>query len=236
MNRRNYEMVLKTSAGALLTAMGSVSAAQDASPPPEAARLVAAQASVEWSVWSGVAMPDFSPADVEFERLNELRSTVPFWRGLVRTLSHSHPYIIAVINGRVVGIGGFASPALREASSVARIPFSRENARSLAYFLAVVADPNGALSVVPPSAEGEAEAATSGLLNSWKSHRPPGWPEDTVQMLPDSTVRVRITVLSSMAWTGFRNVWLPIGYAFDFTPDGQLLHWAFREGDQFANR
>jgi len=219
--------------GVILVAVPIIGHAQEAFPRSTAAVLVASQARLELSVWSANDAEKITSEQIEFIPLTDSPGSVRLWRARVGGVTHFRPYVVGVVGSTVVGLGGFAAPELREATSRSREGIVGSTAMRYAVGLAYMVDPNGAIAVLPERGARMTEDQVS-VISFWSRRRPADWPSDTVQVGANGIASVRLTVLSSMAWTSFDKLWVPIVYAFKIAPDGRVLQWASREGDQFA--
>lgn len=149
---------------------------------------------------------------------------------------HSRAYIVAVDSSthRVQALGGFAEIKLGDvAQSISQAVSDASIAKKLARQLAVLADPNAAEKVVFPSGD-SLTASAEQVRREWRSRNRDSWARDTVHQTGDNWV-ARVTVLSQ-ASTSIAAAWMPSQYSFVIAPDGRLLAWSYRRGEEFGGR
>lgn len=196
------------------------------------AGLIAAQVRSEHALFSLPNRDDFDAHQVAVTNVSlGTPAGVVVYRGVAWTLEHWHPYLVALVDGHMLPLGGFPGPELTQAaSSLNGVALNKLAVRGLARVLAALADPNGARNLV---FAGDPDTSASGraAMRRWSSATPKSWPADTmiVERAGQETV-VQLTVLSE-AYHILGRPWQPIAYSFAFDTSGRLVAWAKREGE-----
>lgn len=168
---------------------------------------------------------------IQLERVVGTSNGLDLWRATLPS-DHSHPYLLATMDGEVVRLGGFANPELGVVAlgrSLGEV--NAEKVRTLSEELALLADPNGALQwVYVGKADGPGYAST--VSSAWRKIMPRNWPRDTVVATAGGWL-TRLTLLSRDT-RSYTLHWVPLAFSFEFDRKGRLMAWAERAGESFG--
>ncbi len=194
-------------------------------------RYVASQALTEVALRVNTRPPRVNPGAIQLERVAGIAGGLDLWRATLPS-DHSHPYLLARLNGKVIRLGGFTAPDLwTVASQLAPGGLDAERARAFSEQLALLADPNGAIQWIYVE-KADQPAYVSKVASAWKKRAPGDWPRDTV-MANEAGWTVQLTMLSRDT-RSYTLHWVPLALSFDFDRDGRLLTWAQRAGELFG--
>lgn len=192
-------------------------------------RLVAAQATSEFGLWTKSSEVVVRPEDVALEPGPDVGQSIRVVRA-IPPRDHWHPYLVAVRDTQVYGLGGFSAPEIAAVSEwLSELPHT-ENARALARTLALLADDDGAMRSFFVSAPSDSSQAA--VAAAWRRVMPLNWPTDTVLNASALGRSVRITLLSQQT-RSYDLGWRATAFDFQFAGRGRLTSWSKRVGDKF---
>lgn len=193
-------------------------------------QVVAGQARTEIALQTS-SQPTLAAADaIRLVRVVGVADGLDLWRATLPS-DHSHPYLLATLNGAVVRLGGFTAPELRAvASRFASGGLDTQRVRARSEQLALLADPNGAVQWVYVT-KADQPGYGSTVVSAWRKRAPKDWPRDTV-LATQAGWFAQLTLLSRDT-RSFTLHWVPLALSFEFDRDGQLLAWAQRRGEVF---
>jgi len=170
---------------------------------------------------------------VEVEPVDGLTGDLKIWRATLPS-DHSHPYLVALVEGVPVPLGGFAAPEIRRVSQLLGAEqLGAATIRRRAETLALLADGNGAIQFVF-TGHPDTPGYISKVAEAWRRAAPNDWPRDTVATRsPPDGWHVTVTLLSRDT-RSYTLHWVPTAYAFEFNTDGVLVGWASRLGESFG--
>lgn len=193
---------------------------------------VVAQALTELASRGHVQPSAVEAGAVRLERVADIAEGLDLWRATLPS-DHSHPYLLAFANDKVLRLGGFAAPELSVVTSqFARGTMTDRAARGAAEQLALLADPNGAIQKIFVE-RGDQPGYVSTVVVAWRRRAPRDWPRDTVTATEGGGWLVRATLLSR-ATRSYTLHWMPFAYCFAFDGQGRLLAWTQRTGESFG--
>jgi hypothetical protein len=193
---------------------------------------VLAQALTELATRAHVQPSAVEAGAVRLERVTGIAEGLDLWRATLPS-DHSHPYLLASVNDKVLRLGGFAAPELSVVTSqLARGTMTDRDARGAAEQLALLADPNGAIQRIFVD-RGDQPEYVSTVVTAWRRRAPRDWPPDTVTAVESGGWFVRLTLLSR-ATRSYTLHWMPFAYCFAFDGEGRLLAWTQRAGEIFG--
>src|SRR5215217_9670698 len=150
----------------LLGAVPSALHAQVAGGARMARTTVAAQAMNDLSVWGLAQDRSVTEGEVTLDTVRVEGGPATVLRGRLPLVSHWRPYLVAMDGDAVIPLGGFQAPMLSEFAR--RLPSAVSDsvgAMARADLLAIVADPNGAVRVVP--ATSSSDAGLTAATRAW---------------------------------------------------------------------
>lgn len=189
-----------------------------------AVQVVKAALAVRWAASSPSWATRCGPKTVAVDTLStKVGSALTVLRGRDWMDPDSPPIIAAVGNdGSIYRLGGFPDPDPRGFASRVQRSHSALSVRDLAYQLAELLDPNGAVELLRWTPE--LPIVPEELRAAWESRRPTGWPVPGTTSLRDGGTLLRVTVLSRARHLAGRP-WQALAYTFQFDREGELGEW-----------
>ena len=192
---------------------------------------VASQAFTELALRTHSQSTRVAPNDIRLERVVGIVDGLEVWRATLPS-DHSHPFLVASLNGGLVRLGGFTAPELSTvASYLVRDRLDVRKVRALAEQLALLGDRNGAVQSIF-AAKADQPSYVSLVALAWKKQTPSDWPPDTVVATKDGWV-AQLTLLSRNT-RSYALDWEPLVFSFEFDQRGRVLGWAERTGQSFG--
>ena len=169
---------------------------------------------------------------VQVESVVGLTGDLEVWRATLPS-DHSHPYLVALVEGTPLPLGGFAAPEIRRVSQLlGSEQLGAATVRRRAETLSLLADGNGAIQFVF-TGHPDTPGYISNVAEVWRRGAPSDWPRDTVVARSADAWHVTVTLLSRDT-RSYTLHWVPTAYAFEFNTDGVLVGWASRLGESFG--